>query len=99
MSNRKKVTIAIIGSVLLHILIILSVSGINAVWPQTEKAEAKTETEAPQMTLLDTPPPQQQQRQYVRTNDDQKTDQDPTDSFFESDKSTAAASDQDGRIR
>jgi outer membrane biosynthesis protein TonB len=97
MSNRKKVTIAIIGSVLLHILIILSVSGINAVWPQTEKAEAKTETEAPQMTLLDTPPPQQQQRQYVRTNDDQKTDQDPTDSFFESDKSTAAASDQDAK--
>jgi outer membrane biosynthesis protein TonB len=98
MSNRKKVTLAVVGSVLLHILIILSVSGVNAVWPETERAQAKAD-ETPQMTLLDTAPPQQQERQYVRTNDDQKTDQDPIDSMFESDKSTAAASDQEAKGR
>ena len=48
------------------------------------------------MTMLDTPPPdeQKQERQYLRTNDDQKTDQKPVDSMFESDKDTAAASEQ-----
>ena len=99
MSNRKKVTLAVVGSVLLHLLIILSVSGINAVWPQTDTAEAKPETESPQLTLLDSPPAQQQERQYVRTNEDQKTDQDPVDSMFESDKDTAAASEQDAKGR
>lgn len=97
MSNRKKVTLAVVGSVLLHLLIILSVSGLNAVWPQTETAEAKPEAEPPQLTLLDTPPPQQQERQYVRTNEDQKTDQNPVDSMFESDKDTAAASEQEAK--
>jgi TonB family protein len=46
--------------------------------------------------MLDSPPPdeQKQERQYLRTNDDQKTDQKPVDSMFESDKDTAAASEQ-----
>jgi TonB family protein len=46
--------------------------------------------------MLDTPPPeeQKQERQYLRTNEDQKTDQKPVDSMFESDKDTAAASEQ-----
>ena len=50
------------------------------------------------LTMLDTPTTpdveQKQERQYLRTNDDQKTDQKPVDSMFESDKDTAAASEQ-----
>ena len=50
------------------------------------------------MTMLDTASAgrnnKKQERQYLRTNDDQKTDQKPVDSMFESDKDTAAASEQ-----
>src|ERR1700722_16309313 len=58
--------------------------------------EQKVDDTPPQLTMLDNPPPEEktQERQYLRTNDDQKTDQKPVDSMFESDKDTAAASEQ-----
>ena len=58
--------------------------------------EQKEDQSPPQLTMLDAPPPdeQKQERQYLRTNEDQKTDQKPVDSMFESDKDTAAASEQ-----
>jgi outer membrane biosynthesis protein TonB len=91
MSQRKKVALAILGSLLLHCIIILSVSGVHAVLPATAPAPAKEENAMPELTLLEGPTPPEE-RQYVRTNDDQKTDQKPTESMFESDKDTAAAS-------
>jgi outer membrane biosynthesis protein TonB len=96
MSNRKKVALAIVGSVLLHILIILAVSGVDAVWPRSEIAQAApSQEQLPELTMLDQPAPQQaQQHQYVRTEDLQKADQKPVDSMFESDKDTAAVAEQ-----
>jgi len=47
----------------------------------------------PEMTILDTPPEKAQQ-QYVRTDDDQKTDQKQDNAPFQSDKDTAAASEK-----
>lgn len=98
MSNRKKVTLAIIGSLLLHLVFALSVVGYYAAFPPPPNPPAKeTEEKLPELTLLDTPPTQQK-RQYVDTDDDQKTDKKPEDSQFESDKDTAAASEKEGKI-
>jgi TonB family protein len=98
MSNRKKVTLAVIGSLLLHLIFGLSVVGYYAVFPPPPNPPAKdTDNTLPELTLLDTPP-DQQQRQYVRTDDDQKTDKKPEDSQFESDKDTAAASEKEGKV-
>jgi TonB family protein len=96
MSDRKKIIYAIVGSLILHVIIILGSSKVIALWPEVPVPEQKVEETPPQMTMLDTPPPeeQKQERQYLRTNDDQKTDQKPADSMFESDKDTAAASEQ-----
>jgi outer membrane biosynthesis protein TonB len=96
MSDRKKIIIAIVGSLILHVIIILGSSRVIALWPDSSRPEPKEDETPPQMTMLDTPPPaeQKQERQYLRTNDDQKTDQKPVDSMFESDKDTAAASEQ-----
>jgi TonB family protein len=96
MSDRKKIIYAIVGSLILHVIIILGSSKVIALWPEVPVPEQKVEEKPPQMTMLDTPPPeeQKQERQYLRTNDDQKTDQKPADSMFESDKDTAAASEQ-----
>jgi outer membrane biosynthesis protein TonB len=98
MSDRKKIIIAIVGSLILHVIIILGSSRVVALWPDLSPSEHKEDETPPQMTMLDTPAPtpppteQKQQPQYLRTNDDQKTDQKPVDSMFESDKDTAAAS-------
>jgi outer membrane biosynthesis protein TonB len=96
MSDRKKIIIAIVGSLILHVIIILGSSRVVALWPDLSPPEHKEDETPPEMTMLDTPPPaeQKQERQYLRTNDDQKTDQKPVDSMFESDKDTAAASEQ-----
>src|SRR6202035_4508316 len=98
MSDRKKIIYAIVGSLVLHVIIILGSSKVIALWPEVPVPEQKVDETPPQMTMLDTPPPapeeQKQERQYLRTNDDQKTDQKPADSMFESDKDTAAASEQ-----
>ena len=96
MSDRKKIIYAIVGSLILHVIIILCSSKVIALWPDVPPPEQKVDETPPQMTMLDSPPPeeQKQERQYLRTNDDQKTDQKPPDSMFESDKDTAAASEQ-----
>jgi outer membrane biosynthesis protein TonB len=98
MSNRKKVTLAVVGSLLLHLIFALSVVGYYAAFPPPPNPPAKeTEDKLPELTLMDTPP-EQKQRQYVDTDDDQKTDKKPEDSQFESDKDTAAASEKEGKI-
>ena len=100
MSDRKKIIIAIVGSLILHVIIILGSSRVVALWPDSSPPEQKEDETPPQMTMLDTPSPtpppaeQKQQPQYLRTNEDQKTDKKPADSMFESDKDTAAASEQ-----
>jgi TonB family protein len=96
MSDRKKIIYAIVGSLILHVIIILGSSRVIALWPEVSPPEKKVDETPPQLTMLDTQPPaeQKQERQYLRTNDDQKTDQKPADSMFESDKDTAAASEQ-----
>src|SRR6202045_1389028 len=96
MSDRKKIIYAIVGSLILHVIIILGSSRVIALWPEGSPPEKKVDETPPQLTMLDTQPPaeQKQERQYLRTNDDQKTDQKPADSMFESDKDTAAASEQ-----
>ena len=96
MSDRKKIILAIVGSLVLHVIIILGSSKVIALWPDLSTPEQKEDQSPPQLTMLDSPPPdeQKQERQYLRTNDDQKTDQKPVDSMFESDKDTAAASEQ-----
>jgi outer membrane biosynthesis protein TonB len=96
MSDRKKIIIAIVGSLILHVIIILGSSRVVALWPDLSPPAHQEDETPPQMTMLDTPAPaeQKQERQYLRTNDDQKTDQKPVDSMFESDKDTAAASEQ-----
>jgi len=95
MSDRKKIILAIVGSLVLHILIILGASKLPALWGNVS-LPVKNEQTMPELTLLDAAPPepQKQERQYLRTNDDQKTDQKPVDSMFESDKDTAAASEK-----
>src|ERR1700736_3665389 len=96
MSDRKKIIYATVGSLILHVIIILGSSRVIALWPEVSPPEKKVDDTPPQLTMLDTQPPaeQKQERQYLRTNDDQKTDQKPVDSMFESDKDTAAASEQ-----
>jgi TonB family protein len=97
MSDRKKIIYAIVGSLILHVIIILGSSKVIALWPDVPAPEQKADETPPQMTMVDTPPPEEekkQEHQYLRTNDDQKTDQKPVDSMFESDKDTAAASEQ-----
>ena len=96
MSDRKKIILAIVGSLVLHVIIILGSSKVIALWPDLSTPQQKEDQSPPQLTMLDSPPPdeQKQGRQYLRTNDDQKTDQKPVDSMFESDKDTAAASEQ-----
>src|SRR5271154_3962559 len=96
MSDRKKIILAIVGSLILHVIIILGASKVIALWPEGSPPEQKVDDTPPQLTMLDNPPPDEktQERQYLRTNDDQKTDQKPADSMFESDKDTAAASEQ-----
>jgi outer membrane biosynthesis protein TonB len=95
MSDRNKIILAVVGSLVLHIIIILAVSKVMA-FGRDVSPPTKEEQAPPELTMLDTAPPEpeKQERQYLRTNDDQKTDQKPADSMFESDKDTAAASEK-----
>jgi outer membrane biosynthesis protein TonB len=102
MSDRKKVAIAIAGSLILHVVIILLVSQASVLWPDSAASIApapKPEETPPELTLLEqpSPPPSTPDRQYVRTDDDQKTDQTPKDAPFQSDKDTAAATEHEGK--
>ena len=97
MSDRKKITLAIAGSLVLHIILIFGAGETVRLWPAAP-IEASQEKTMPELTLLDQPPPQtDQKRQYLRTNDDQKTDKKPDDAMFESDKDTAAASEKEAK--
>jgi TonB family protein len=95
MSKRKKITLAVVGSLVLHLFLFLSVVGYYTIFPPPANPKATDSQDTPELTILDTPP-DQAQKQYVRTNDDQKTDQKPVDAPFESDKDTAAASEKQG---
>jgi cytoskeletal protein RodZ len=102
MSDRKKVTIAIAGSLILHVIIILLVSQAGVLWPDSAASTAsapKPEETPPELALLEqpSPPPSTPERPYVRTDDDQKTDQTPKDAPFQSDKDTAAATEHEGK--
>src|ERR1700722_15391083 len=96
MSDRKKIIYAVVGSLILHVIIILGSSKVIALWPDVSPPEKKVEETPPQMTMLDTEPPaeQPQEPQNPRPNNKKKTDKNPADSMFESDKDTAAASEQ-----
>jgi TonB family protein len=94
MSKRKKITLAVVGSLLLHVFLFLAVTGYYTIFPPPANPKGADEKDnPPELTILDTPP-DQQQKQYVRTEDDQKTDQKPDNAPFESDKDTAAASEK-----
>ena len=107
MSDRKKVAIAIAGSLILHVIIILLVSQAGALWSDSAvpASAPKPEETPPELTLLEqpspspppVPPPPASERQYVRTDDDQKADQSPNDAPFQSDKDTAAATEHEGK--
>ena len=94
MSDRNKVILALVGSLVLHLVLILAVSKVIALG--RDVSIPLKDQEAPELTMLDAAPPEpeKQERQYLRTNDDQKTDKKPQDSMFESDKDTAAASEK-----
>jgi TonB family protein len=96
MSGRNKIILAVVGSLVLHILIILTVSKVIALGRDLSPPLPKEEQTPPELTMLDAAPPEpeKQARQYLRTNDDQNTDQKPADSMFESDKDTVAASEK-----
>ena len=101
--NRRRtvrLALAIIGSLLLHALVILAVVWIVPHWP---RARPRIRSQPIQMTMLPpttatpepsgpanagqpTPPP------YIRTLDDQLADKPPDDPSFISDKDTKAAS-------
>jgi TonB family protein len=94
MSKRKKITLAVIGSLLLHVFLFLAVVGYYTIFPPPANPKgADSKEDPPQLTILDTPPDKAEQP-YVRTEDDQKTDQKPDNAPFQSDKDTAAASEK-----
>jgi outer membrane biosynthesis protein TonB len=93
MSKRKKITLAVIASLLLHLFLFLAVVGYYTIFPPPANPKGAEDQDAPQLTILDTPPDKEQQP-YVRTEDDQKTDQKQDNAPFQSDKDTAAASEK-----
>ncbi|HTD14057.1 MAG TPA: TonB family protein [Chthoniobacterales bacterium] len=93
MSKRKKITLAVIASLLLHLFLFLAVVGYYTIFPPPANPKATDNQDTPQLTILDTPPDKAEQ-QYVRTEDDQKTDQKQDNAPFQSDKDTAAASEK-----
>ena len=93
MSKRKKITLAVIASLLLHLFLFLAVVGYYTIFPPPANPKGAEDQDPPQLTILDTPPAKEQQP-YVRTEDDQKTDQKQDNAPFQSDKDTAAASEK-----
>ena len=95
MSKRKKITLAVLGSLLLHVFLFFAVVGYYAIFPPPANPKATENQEMPELTMLDSPPEKAEQP-YVRTDDDQKTDQKQDNAPFQSDKDTAAASEKQG---
>jgi TonB family protein len=93
MSKRKKITLAVLGSLLLHVFLFFAVVGYYAIFPPPANPKATENQQMPELTLLDSPPEKAEQ-QYVRTDDDQKTDQKQENAPLQSDKDTAAASEK-----
>jgi TonB family protein len=93
MSKRKKITLAVIASLVLHLFLFLAVVGYYTIFPPPANPKGAEDQDTPQLTILDTPPDKEQQP-YVRTEDDQKTDQKQDNAPFQSDKDTAAASEK-----
>jgi TonB family protein len=93
MSKRKKITLAVIASLVLHLFLFLAVVGYYTIFPPPANPKGADDKDPPQLTILDTPPDKEQQP-YVRTEDDQKTDQKQDNAPFQSDKDTAAASEK-----
>src|SRR5580692_4847855 len=93
MSKRKKITLAVLGSLLLHVFLFFAVVGYYAIFPPPANPKATENQEMPELTMLDSPPEKAEQP-YVRTDDDQKTDQKQDNAPFQSDKDTAAASEK-----
>jgi outer membrane biosynthesis protein TonB len=98
MSDRKKIILAILGALLLEATIILVSEQATALWPTYAAAKPEEEQKLPELTMMDAPPPEQKQdHSYIRTNDDQKSNEKPKEPAFESDKDTAAASEKEGK--
>ncbi|HEY0793402.1 MAG TPA: energy transducer TonB [Chthoniobacterales bacterium] len=99
MSDRKKVAIAVVGSLILHVVIIFVLSQASALWPHPtlSSAPAVPEESPPEVTLLDQPPATPPDRQFVRSNDDQKAERTPKDAPFESDQDMAGATEKEGK--
>lgn len=98
MSDRKKIILAVLGALLLEVIIVLVLEHASVLWPNYSPTKIEEDQKMPELTLLDTPPLEtNQERQYIRTNDNQKSNEKPKDPAFESDKDTAAASEQEGK--
>lgn len=96
-----KVIFAVIGSLILHFLIVLAVLWIVPHWPKPHY-QGKPMSGPLRLQILPpdspTPPPSgpadAAHPQYMRTTDSQKSDTTPTDPNFISDKDTLAAAEQ-----
>ncbi len=99
LTTREKAVLAVVGSVLLHIVLLFVLGWVVPHWPH-----AKLHGPPPPIHLTftpskpaATPAPSSNsgnRPQYMRTLDEQKTDHPPQDPNFISDKDTAAASEQ-----
>jgi len=88
---RRKALVALVASVVIHLLIILLVTFALGIRPPVFLPQA----EEPPVELTIVAPPESQPKQkpsYVETNESQQADKAPEDSAFESDKDTRAAS-------
>lgn len=100
LSARKQVLLALVGALVVHVVLILSVSVATMYWPTTPlegtaapspiRLSIEREEPTPEPQLLTaarpTPPP------YATTLDRQRSDQPPDEAAFQSDKDTQAAS-------
>lgn len=85
--NRNKILAAVVASLILHLLAILSV-GVAVSWQPTPRPLANDEP--PELILV--APPVPSQPGYVQTSETQRADKAPERPAFESDKDTRAAS-------
>ena len=93
-----RLALAILGSLLLHVLILLAVVWIVPRWP---RGRVRRKTQPIEITVLPSTPPAreaagpvdaQSTPPYIRTLDDQASKEKPDDPKFQSDKDTQAAS-------
>jgi outer membrane biosynthesis protein TonB len=91
----RKITLAVVGSLLLHGIGIAAVVTLNAFWPSAP-LEARS-LQPIRLTIERSDPAEEApatQSSYVRTPDDFKSDRPPERPAFESDKDTLAASER-----